>query len=430
MHQNHGKKKYKVVTLGCRTNQYESAAYIEQLKQSGFREAAPGEVADLCVVNTCTVTASADRRSLEQIRRVHREHSPKTLVVTGCFAEKNAKQLQALPMQIERVPNARKEKLLPAIFPDEQWSEFAIRHFEAHTRAFVKIQDGCNSYCSYCVIPFVRGRSRSRPVDEIVREVEGLIEEGYREVVLTGINIGDFDGGSTPPISLANLVRRLDQLPGLARLRLSSIDPDEVDEELLEAIIHGKTTCHSMHIVLQSGSNVVLKRMRRKYTRTIFLETVDRLRKKSDRFTFTTDVIVGFPGETEGDFAETLALVREIQFAKVHVFPYSDREKTRASRMAEKVSPLVMKQRKKQLMELAEQMAFLGRKRYIGAELEVLVENSTLNQEGTFFGHSEQFFPVYLRKKRGSQASVRPHEIVRVQCDANHAQGLQGWVGT
>ena len=260
-------KKYKVITLGCRSNQYESQAFADQLKKKGYLEAKEGESADLCIVNTCTVTESADKRSLYQIRKVARDFSPEKLVVTGCLAERSKKELEKLPEVTHVVSNRQKENLLPEVFPEKEWPEFQIERFEAHTRAFVKIQDGCNSYCSYCVIPFVRGPSRSKKVFDILHEIEGLVENGYKEVVLTGINIGDFDGDQAPPVRLADLIRQVDKIPGLERIRISSIDPDEVDDELLDAIIYGKKTAPSMHIVLQSGSNLILKRMRRKYTK-------------------------------------------------------------------------------------------------------------------------------------------------------------------
>lgn len=404
-------KKYKVITLGCRTNQYESQAFSDQLLKKGYREALPGEKADLCIVNTCTVTASADKRSFYQIRKLARENRPETLVVTGCYAEK----LKGIPEVTHVVTNPNKENLLSLVFPEEEWPEFRIERFEAHTRAFVKIQDGCNSYCSYCVIPFVRGRSRSKKVFDILREVETLVENGYKEVVLTGINIGDFDGDESPPVRLADLVRQVDQIEGLERIRISSIDPDEVDEALLEAVIQGKKTCPSMHIVLQSGSNLTLKRMRRKYTKQDFLEATQRLLKQESDFTFTTDIIVGFPGESESEFQETLDLVKEVQFAKVHLFPYSDRPKTRASRMPHKVPREVIEERKHRLLQLAEEQAFLLREKYRGREFTVLLE--TKNR-----GHTEHFIPVYL-----PQGGVRPNEMVRVKCIENRKDGLVGY---
>ncbi|NGX50627.1 MAG: Threonylcarbamoyladenosine tRNA methylthiotransferase MtaB [Chlamydiae bacterium] len=403
-------KKYKVVTLGCRTNQYESQALSDQLRKKGYVQAQPDERAEICIVNTCTVTRSADKRSLTQIRKLAREHNPEKLIVTGCYAER----LGDVSGVTHVVKNSDKEALLPLIFPEEEWPEFRIERFEAHTRAFVKIQDGCNSYCSYCVIPSVRGRSRSKKLFDILQEVETLVENGYREVVLTGINIGDFDGNQTPPVRLADLVRQVDQVEGLDRLRISSIDPDEVDDDLLDAVINGKKTCPSMHIVLQAGSNLTLKRMRRKYTKQDFLEATARLTNHNPDFTFTTDVIVGFPGESEEDFQETLDLIREIKFAKVHMFPYSDRPKTRASRMPNKVTKEVIEERKHRLLEVAEREAFQLRNKFVGREVDVLLESKDR-------GHTEHFLSVSI-----PTAGLRPNEIVRVRCNENHRDGLIG----
>lgn len=407
-------KKYKVVTLGCRTNQYESQAFSDQLKKEGYVEAKEGEKADLCIVNTCTVTESADKRSLYQIRKLARDYAPEKLVVTGCLAEREQKKLLALPEVTEVVPNAKKEELLSEVFPEKEWPEFQIERFEAHTRAFVKIQDGCNSYCSYCVIPFVRGRSRSKKVFDILREIEGLVENGFKEVVLTGINIGDFDGDQTPPVRLSDLIRQVDKIPGVERIRVSSIDPDEVDDDLLDAIINGKKTAPSMHIVLQSGSNLTLKRMRRKYTKQDFIDATERLLKGNPLFTFTTDIIVGFPGETEEEFQETLALMDEVQFAKVHMFPYSDRPKTRASRMPNKVPNDVIQKRKAILLKKAEENAYHLRESFIGSEFTVLVETKEM-------GHTENFLPVYLPEK-----NLRPNTLIKVKCVGNTPEGLIG----
>ncbi len=266
-------KRYKIVTLGCRTNQYESGAYASQLAQMGYEEAGEGEVADLCIVNSCTVTAGADSDSRSAIRRLARKHPGAKIVVTGCLVEHAGSDLLQIEGVSHLVRNLEKEHLLEQVFPEEEVPEFRIESFPGHTRAFVKVQDGCNSFCTYCIIPYVRGRSRSRRLEEILSEVEGLVASGYQEVVITGINVGDFDGApkeGEQPVRLAELVRLVDAVPGVKRLRISSIDPDEVDEELEQAVLQGRSCCPSMHIVLQSGSNRVLKRMNRKYTRQIF----------------------------------------------------------------------------------------------------------------------------------------------------------------
>jgi threonylcarbamoyladenosine tRNA methylthiotransferase MtaB len=394
-------KRYKIATLGCRTNQYESQAYADQLEAVGYVEAGEGR-ADICVVNTCTVTASADSRSLYQVRKLRREHPEAQLFVTGCFAERDKGALKEIGAEV--IGNADKEILIERALPEEVVPEFAIRRFEAHTRAFVKIQDGCNSYCSYCIIPFVRGRSRSRDEDDIVREVEGLALSGYKEIVLTGINIGDYEHG------LARLVRRLDRLEGLERIRISSIDPDEIDDDLLDAVVSGKKTCQSMHIVLQAGANATLKRMNRKYTKQEFMRSVARLKEASPDFTFTTDIIVGFPGETAGDFTETCEVVEQVRFAKVHMFPYSLRPKTRAARF-EQLPQRVVMERKNELLRLSERVAYELREGYVGRELDVLIE-------GNGMGHSDNFLPVSVEG--------RPNTIVRARCTANSPEGLIG----
>lgn len=397
-------KKFKLATLGCRTNQYESQAYRDQLLAMGYQEAAEGERADLCIVNTCTVTSSADSSSRHQIRQLVRQNEDAEVVVTGCSAQNHPDLIQKIGGVSRVVPNKDKERLLELVFPGESLPEFSIKNFEAHTRAFVKVQDGCNSFCTYCIIPYVRGRSHSRSISEVVAEVEGLVAGGYKEVVITGINVGDFEQG------LAKLMRAVDQVEGLKRLRLSSIDPDEVDDELLDVIVNGKTTCQSMHIVLQAGSNAVLKRMNRKYTRQMFLDSVYRLKEASPDFTFTTDLIVGFPGETQEDFEETLAVMHEVQFAKVHMFPYSPRERTRAA-LYKQLPPEVIVERKQELMRVAEQIAYKLRERYIGQKMRVLTENLG-------GGHTDNFLPV--------KVSCRSNELVDVMITKNCPDGLEG----
>jgi threonylcarbamoyladenosine tRNA methylthiotransferase MtaB len=419
-------KKFKIVTLGCRTNQYESQAYQDQLQALGYTAAEDGESAEICIVNTCTVTESADSSSRHEIRQLARKHAGSKLVVTGCFAERQPQLVGQIEGVTHVVPNRDKENLLSTIFPETELPEFSIKRFESHTRAFVKVQDGCNSYCTYCIIPYVRGRSRSRTLDEIKHEVEELVSNGFKEVVLTGINIGDFDGNrpeGEPADRLVDLVQVVDQVPGLERLRISSIDPDEVDDDLLNAVIHGKNTCKSMHIVLQSGSNVILKRMNRKYTRQIFMDTVDRLREACPDFTFTTDIIVGFPGETEADFEDTLAIMREVKFAKVHMFPYSERPRTRAALMPNKVPQDVIKARKQEILRLSEQIAYELRGQYVGREMTILTESGDKSRPGEISGHTDNFLMVWV-----PDAGYQPNQILNVKLLANSPEGLIGSV--
>lgn len=415
-------KKFKIATLGCRTNQYESQAYRNQLLQMGFIEAQSDEQADVCIVNTCTVTESADSSSRHQIREFARKNENAKLVVTGCLAERKPEMIQQIAGVSLVVPNSQKEELVRQLYPDEDIPEFSIQNFESHTRAFVKVQDGCNSFCTYCIIPYVRGRSRSRTIAEIVDEVTQLVANGYKEVVITGINVGDFDGGKKDgtPDCLADLVRAIDVIEGLERIRISSIDPDEVDENLANAVLHGKKTCHSMHVVLQSGSNVILKKMNRKYTRQVFLQTVDYLLQKDADFTFTTDVIVGFPGETEEDFENTLELMRKVKFAKVHMFPYSERERTKAATYINKVPPEVIKLRKQKVLELSEQIAFNLREQFVGRTMTVLTENIE-TESNEIVGHTSNFLPVRIANQH-----LTPNQIVNVTFFENSPTGLKG----
>ncbi len=411
-------KKFKVVTLGCRTNQYESQGYADQLRQMGYRAAEEGEEADLCIVNTCTVTESADSSSRHQIRALLRDHPAAKLAVTGCMVESAPEQLLSLDSRIEIIPNAKKEALVTHLFPEEEnLPEFNIQAFDGHTRAFVKVQDGCNSFCTYCIIPYVRGRSRSRSLSDIVKEVEGLVKNGYKEVVITGINVGDFDGGGR----LSDLVRAVDRVEGLKRLRISSIDPDEIDDDLADAVLNGKTTCPSMHIVLQAGSNVTLKRMNRKYTRQIFIDTVEKMVRKNPDFTVTTDIIVGFPGETVADFSETLEIVEKVRFAKVHMFPYSPRKRTRAALYPNKVPPDIMRERKQQLLRLAEKTAFELRQQFVGRSMEVLLENET--KPGFISGHTANFLRVWV-----PAGEHKPNDLVEARLMGNEPDGLIGVV--
>lgn len=417
------RQKFRVVTLGCRTNQYESQAFRDQLLQMGYDPADGNEQADLCIVNTCTVTESADSSSRHEIRQLAKKNPGAKIVVTGCSVERQPDKIQAIEGVTHLVQNADKESLLEQVFPGEDLPEFSIRNFEAHTRAFLKVQDGCNSFCTYCIIPYVRGRSRSRTMEDVLKEAKELIANGFKEIVLTGINIGDFDGNEEEPRRLAELIREVDALPGLERLRVSSIDPDEVDDEMLETIISGQKTCRSMHIVLQSGSNVVLKKMNRKYTRQMFMETVERLRTACPDFTFTTDVIVGFPGETEADHQETLEVLREVKFAKVHMFPYSPRPRTRAAQYPNRVPAEIIQRRKQEVLRLSEEIAFDLRQRYVGSEMVVLTESYDEHHPDMISGHTDNFLPVLLPKK-----GLRPNMLVKVECLENSPQGLLGKV--
>ncbi len=411
-------KTFKIITLGCRTNQYESAAYHNQLVQLGSKKVE--EKPDFYIINTCTVTASADQKSLASVRRVRREDPEARVIVTGCAAKKNRKRLE-VDNSVLVVDNEEKERLIEKVFPElENYPEFSIDKFHARTRAFIKVQDGCNSYCSYCIIPFVRGRSRSRSIESIEREASLLVTNGYQEIVVTGINVGDFDGGDGSK-RLSDIVYSLEKIEGLKRIRISSIDPDEVEDDLIEAISTSKKASHSMHIVLQAGSNRILKRMNRKYTKQDFLKTVRRLRDVFPDFTFTTDLIVGFPGESEDDFEESLSMIREVGFAKVHMFPYSKREGTRAARFSDVIEKEEMENRRQRVLKESEKSAMKVREKFLGRTMDVLLESI----EGDFMlGHTDNFLMVRVTKS----AKLRTNQICKVKMIENSDNFLIGKV--
>ena len=410
-------KKYQIVTLGCRTNQYESQLFSDQLRKVGYVQAVDEE-ADLCIINTCSVTDHADSSSRAQIRKLARQHPQARLVVTGCMAQSAKESLLAIDERIEVLPNQNKNQLISFLFPDVPnctVGSGGIERFEGHTRAFVKVQDGCNSFCSYCIIPFTRGRSLSRGIAEIISEVQTLIANGYREIVLTGVNLGDYEADG---MILADLVREIDQLEGLVRLRLSSIDPTHVDEKLAEILLKGRCTCPNLHLVLRSGSDAILKRMNRKYSRSIYLQTVERLVQFNPDFTFTTDIIVGFPGESDADFAETLELVRQIKFAKVHIFPYSVRSGTRAADYEGILTSAVVQKRRDELHRLADRAAFEMRESFLNRTMDVLLENG---EQDVLTGHTANFLSVEVL--RGTH---QPNEVVQVKLLENLTTGFKG----
>jgi len=398
---------FSLASIGCRTNQYEIQALKEQLEAMGCIYVEKD--ADLCIVNTCSVTQGAESSSRRSIRSLIKKHPRARIIITGCLALRAPETLKG-----EIIPE--KESIVKTLFPDRLIPPFSISKFSNHTRAFVKVQDGCNNFCSYCIIPYLRGRSRSKDTKSIVKEVQGLIESGHKEIVLTGIDVGDFNDNG---FVLSDLVQTLDALDGLKRLRISSINPNQVDEKMVETILSGKNTCHSMHLVLQSGSTKILQKMRRLYTREQFLETVALFRQRSADFMFTTDVIVGFPGETEEDFEQSLELVKEVRFAKVHMFPYSERPGTRAKRFLDKVPAKTITERKGCLLKEAEEISCQVREKYVGKEVEVLTEQS--NETKWLNAQTRNGLPVLLPRE-----SAQPNELIQVRLEKNGDCALIG----
>lgn len=391
----------RLLTLGCKVNQYETQLVKEALLGNGYREAADGEVADLCVVNTCTVTSTGDSKSRQVIRQLARQNPGTRTLVMGCYATRDPEAVAALPSVFEVVTDKRE---LPDVFERMGVVNMpvGISHFDGRKRAYVKVQDGCILKCTYCIIPEVRPGLQSRSPDDIEDEVRRLIGNGYKEIVITGIHVGHYGVETTrgksgkAPFRLWHLFRRLDRIPGDWRMRLSSIEAAEINDEFISAAADCEHLCPQFHPALQSGSDTVLRRMRRRYSVDRFLEKVEQMRERLDRPAFTTDVIVGFPGETEDEFEQTLDVCRRTAFMKIHVFPFSPRRGTAAADFPDQVPPPVRKERCRRLSELERELAMDYYRSQEGSELEVLVERVSDRSPNSLRGTDRRYIPVEL----------------------------------
>lgn len=402
----------RLVTLGCKVNQYETQLVKEALVAGGFREVDETESADLCVVNTCTVTGEGDYKSRKIIRALSRENPGTRTIVMGCYATRDPDAVGKLPGVFEVVTDKRE---LPDVLSRQGVHDIpdGISYFEGRKRAYVKVQDGCILRCSYCIIPKVRPGLRSRTPESIEAEVRRLIDNGHKEIVLTGIHVGHYGVDTTrgktglPPFRLWHLFRKLDRIPGQWRMRLSSIEANEVDEEFFRAAADCEHLCPQFHPALQSGSDAVLTRMRRRYRVGKFLDKLDRIRQIMPDVAFTTDVIVGFPGETEAEFEETNRTCQQARFMKIHLFPFSPRRGTPAADYPDQVPPDVRKARCQKLAAVEHALAKDYYSRFVGQPLEVLVEGVVDSQPGWVQGTDRHYIPVQLPGTRSDVGTVK-----------------------
>jgi threonylcarbamoyladenosine tRNA methylthiotransferase MtaB len=387
------------MTLGCKVNQYETQYVKEALQANGYREAGDEEPADLCVVNTCTVTAEGDAKSRQLVRRLHQGNPQAAIVVMGCYASRDPETVRRLPGVSSVITD--KDKLAEGFksFGVATWPR-GISRFDGHQRAFVKVQDGCLLNCTFCIIPKVRPTMRSRPAREICAEVTQLVARGCQEIVLTGIHLGHYgiDLSRGKPKSawcrLWHLLDQLADLPGDFRIRLSSLEAAEVRDDLVRVLSKQSRIVPHLHLCLQSGSDKILGLMKRRYRQAGFLERCRRLRDSLDQPAFSTDVIVGFPGETEDDFQETCEVVRRAGFSKIHVFSYSPRRGTPACGFANQVAPEVATDRRRRLRDLERTLALSYHQSLLGRRLEVLVEGADPKRPGFVLGTSCRYAPV------------------------------------
>jgi threonylcarbamoyladenosine tRNA methylthiotransferase MtaB len=393
------RKTCRLVTLGCKVNQYETQYLKEALELNGYSEAGPEEAPDLCVVNTCTVTHEGDAKSRQAIRRLHHSHPEAAIVVMGCYATRDPDAVARLPGVVQVVTD--KERLLDELAPFGITERPpGISRFDDHQRAFVKVQDGCLLHCSYCIIPQVRPTLRSRPAEEIAEEVGRLVADGHQEIVLSGVHLGhygiDFCRGRPKSewSRLWHLLERLANLPGDFRIRLSSLEAAEARDDLVRVMAAHPRICPHLHLCLQSGSDRVLSRMRRRYTSGGLLERIRRIREALEQPALTTDVIVGLPGETEEDFEATCRVVRAAGFSRIHIFSYSPRQGTAAAELPDDVPPAIKAQRRRRLLEIERELQQKYFGDLMGRRLEVLVEGGDLKRPGWVRGTACRYVPV------------------------------------
>lgn len=416
------KRSASIATLGCKTNQHESVVMEEKLRLAGYELVDFSEGADLVVVNTCSVTAATDSQSRNLIRRARRMNLDCRVIVTGCYAQIDPESLRAIPGVAVVLGNEEKQDLLRYLDEEEQAQivevsdirssgdsvPLTLSAFTERSRAFVQIQNGCDAFCSYCIIPYARGSSRSMPPDQVVKQVLALQQKGYPEVVFTGIHIGGYGRDLEPSTSLTELLRLVEEQSEIPRLRLGSVEPTEIPDQLLELMAASSRICPHLHIPLQSGDDRVLQRMNRHYTARFFHELVQKAHTKLSEAAIGLDVIAGFPGESEAEFDHTCRLLESLPISHLHVFPYSRRSGTPAAEAADQLPGDLIKQRAAVLRGIGERKNRQFCERFIGRILEVVVEAG--EQEGFSRGLSRNYLSIMFRsnaKLQGKRAWVK-----------------------
>lgn len=399
--------KFYIYTLGCKVNTYESNVIKDNLINNGYIEGNEDD-SDIYIINTCTVTNTSDNKSLKAIRRVVKNYPDSISIAVGCMTQVNYQLLEDLNVSIV-LGNNGKSKIVDYIeeyrkfkrpiidvgnIMNSKFEDMCLNNFNK-TRAFVKIEDGCENYCSYCIIPYARGKVRSKDPSIVIEEIKNLIKDGHQEIVLTGIHTGHY-GADLDNYNFSKLLREIEKIDGLKRLRISSIEITELDDEFMEVLKNSKILVDHMHIPIQSGSDKILKLMNRKYDKEYFINKIDKIRSIRPDISITTDIIVGFPGETEELFNETIDTVEKIKFSKIHVFPFSLRKGTKAEELPNHIDDVTKKLRVKKLIDVSKKLEIEYSNKFIGKEVEFLPE---IYKEGYVIGHTGNYLLV---KKRGT----------------------------
>jgi len=399
-------KKVAFLTLGCKTNQYETNAMAQKFIGAGYEICEINEEPNIAIINTCTVTNIADRKSRQAIRKVKQENKNAIVVAVGCYVQVAKDKLEDMPevdlilgnsekkdiiKHIEECNKLKKIKEVNDIGAQKEFEEYGSITYTEKTRATIKIQDGCNNFCTYCLIPYARGRIRSRQKENILKEVTEIAKKGIKEIVLTGIHIASYGKDFNNGYMLIDLLEDLNKINGIERIRLGSLEPTIITDDFIQRLIKLDKICNHFHLSLQSGCDETLKRMNRKYTTQEFREVVNRIRENFETVNLTTDIIVGFPGETEEEFNKTYEFLKENDFYKMHIFKYSKRDGTPAAIMPNQVNGKIQEERSKKLLELSDENQLKYNRKYIGKELEVLFEEK---QGDYYVGHTTDYVVV------------------------------------
>ncbi|OKZ74744.1 MAG: tRNA (N(6)-L-threonylcarbamoyladenosine(37)-C(2))-methylthiotransferase MtaB [Clostridium sp. 26_22] len=422
----------KFITLGCKVNQYETNAMAQKFLEKGYKVIEEyeqnGEKPDICIINTCTVTNMSDRKSRQMLRREKENNKNVIVVAVGCYAQVAKNELNKIPEIDLVLGNNEKVNIvkyvedyinenennneIEDVMQSRLFSDFGDITFTEKTRAVVKIQDGCDRFCSYCIIPYARGRVRSRKPESIISEITKIAEKDIKEVVITGIHIASYGKDFKEEYKLIDLLEEINKIDGIERIRLGSIEPLLITDEFVERLKKLDKICHHFHLSLQSGCDETLKRMNRRYTTEQFREIVKRLRNAYNDVNLTTDIIVGFPGETEEEFEKTYKFLDEIKFYKMHIFKYSQRKGTKAAVMQNQIPGDIKELRSRRLIELSNKNEFEINQKYIGKKVEVLFEEE---KEGVFKGHTANYILVYCNDEKENLSN----KIQEVECIQN-----------
>lgn len=396
-------------TLGCKVNQYETEAMEELFQDSGYKIVKSEEVSDVYVINTCTVTNLSDRKSRQFIRKAKRVNEDSIIAVVGCYSQVSPGEVAGIEgvdviigtsernkivkLCEQAKENNEKINIVRSIKNDQEFQKIDVNDIKSKTRAYLKIQDGCNQYCTYCIIPYARGPIRSRHLEDIIIETEKLALAGFKEIILTGIHVASY-GKDMDNINLENVLKSIGEIPGIERIRLSSLEPNLINQDFMSTLMGIGKICDHFHLSLQSGSNAILKKMNRKYTREEYKEKIDIIRKYMPNAGITTDIIVGFPGETEEDFQDTLDFVNEIKFSKIHVFKYSKREGTPAATYSNQIDGLIKNKRSEILIQLGDRLTKEFNNSFINSDVSVLYEELSKVDERAFEGYTTNYIRV------------------------------------